>query len=452
MDSELLSEKMVTDQILPSPDVGESTIVDSLDLPSQVIDKSEINSSEKTDELAPVKVEGSEPQDSVESKPEEISFTSSEKTDQVSEPLDAEKTEVINFYDWAQIPRLICSVAEEPATELENLTRGCSWSPDGTCLLVPSADFRIRVYELPRELYSGSMPIEPLAPLNPAFKVKEGGLVYDTCWYPWMSSWEPETCCFLSTSKETPIHLWDAFTGALRATYRAYNQVDEVEAAVSVQFAESGSIIWSGFNNALRSFDTNRPGRQINDVFLKNDFSNTRGIISCIRDNPAMPGLIAFGTYSKCIGLYKDGPLCVLNTDSGVTQIEFSPCGTKLYSAVRRSNEFICWDLRNPGIILNSFEKRQADTNQRIQFCINNNQIISGGTDGIARIWTLDDSADTDLCPSWSVKLSDDCINGVSAHKTLPILATCAGQRFLDEDKTRDNSVRLWHCGTAAQD
>ncbi|CAG5073899.1 Similar to Wrap53: Telomerase Cajal body protein 1 (Rattus norvegicus) [Cotesia congregata] len=360
MDSELPSEKMVTDQILPSPDVEESKIVDSLDLPTQVNDESEINNSEKTDELAPVEVEGTEPKDSVELKPEETSLTSLEKTDQVPEPLEAEKTEVINFYDWTQIPRLICSVAEEPATELENLTRGCSWSPDGTCLLVPSADFRIRVYELPRELYSGSMPIESLAPLNPAFKVKEGGLVYDTCWYPWMSSWEPETCCFLSTSKETPIHLWDAFTGSLRATYRAYNH--------------------------------------------------------------------------------------------GVTQIEFSPCGTKLYSAVRRSNEFICWDLRNPGIILNSFEKRQADTNQRIQFCINNNQIISGGTDGVARIWTLDDSTDTDLCPSWSVKLSDDCINGVSAHKTLPILATCSGQRFLDENKTRDNSVRLWYCGTAAQD
>lgn len=80
------------------------------------------------------------------------------------------------------------------------------------------------------------------------------------------------------------------------------------------------------------------------------------------------------------LGLYKDGPLCVLKTDSGVTQIEFSACGTKLYSAVRRSNEFICWDLRNPGIILKSFEKRQADTNQRIQFCVSNdgNQIISG--------------------------------------------------------------------------
>lgn len=27
----------------------------------------------------------------------------------------------------------------------------------------------------------------------------------------------------VSTSKDSPIHLWDAFTGELRCTYRAYN-------------------------------------------------------------------------------------------------------------------------------------------------------------------------------------------------------------------------------------
>lgn len=144
----------------------------------------------------------------------------------VPETLDSDTiTETLNYYDWSKPLRLLCTVAEEPPTDLENLTRGCIWSPDGTCLLVPSADFRIRVYELPRELYTGTLPgTLPLPPLTPALKIKEGGLVYDTCWYPWMSSWEPDTCCFLSTSKETPVHLWDAFTGSLRATYRAYNQ------------------------------------------------------------------------------------------------------------------------------------------------------------------------------------------------------------------------------------
>ena len=63
-----------------------------------------------------------------------------------------------------------------------------------------------------------------------------------------------------------------------------------------------------------------------------------------------------------------------------MTQIEFSPCGTKLFSVVRRNNEFLCWDLRNPGIVLYSLEGRHSDTNQRIQFDImhNGKEVVSG--------------------------------------------------------------------------
>ena len=81
-------------------------------------------------------------------------------------------------------------------------------------------------------------------------------------------------------------------------------RVDEVEAGISVQFTDGGAQIWSGFKNALRTFETDRPGRQTNTIYLKKDFPNVTGLVSCIRENPAMSGLIAFGTYSKCIGIY----------------------------------------------------------------------------------------------------------------------------------------------------
>ncbi|XP_043269110.1 telomerase Cajal body protein 1 [Venturia canescens] len=251
------------------------------------------------------------------------------------------------------------------------------------------------------------------------------------------------------TSRESPLHLWDAFTGELRATYRPYNQVDEVEAAISVQFVEGGQEIWCGFKGALRSFDTSRPGRQKETISLKKDFPNVTGIVSCIRENPIMPGLIAFGTYSKSIGLYNNGPLCSLQTESGVTQIEFSPCGTKLYSAVRRSNEFLCWDLRNPGVLLYSMKNRHSNTNQKIMFAISSDgtQIVSGGTDGFIGIWQETDllKEEEELSPFSRIQLSKDCINGVSIHKFLPILATSSGQRLCeDEFIDRDNSVRLW--------
>ncbi|XP_076234119.1 telomerase Cajal body protein 1 homolog isoform X2 [Calliopsis andreniformis] len=279
--------------------------------------------------------------------------------------------------------------------------------------------------------------------------IKEGGLIYDTCWYPFMNSWDPATCCFLSTSRESPIHLWDAFNGELRATYRAYNQVDEVEASISAHFINSGTEIWAGFKNALRVFNVERPGRQINTIQLKKDFPNASGLISCIRENPIMPGLVAFGTYSKLIGLYRDGPLCTFKTGNGVTQIEFSACGTKMFSAVRRSNEFLCWDLRNPGVVLYSLQGRQSDTNQRIQFDIapDGKQIVSGGTDGNIVVWELHQGTEyRDLNVMHKIQLSRDCINGISLHKSLPIIATSTGQRLCDNTmQYRDNNVRLWH-------
>lgn len=132
------------------------------------------------------------------------------------------------YYNWNNSPRLLCeATAEYQTTEsYENFTKGCQWSPDRTCLLVPSEDFRIRIYELPTELYSEKIPSNlSSTKFSAALTVKEGGLIYDACWYPFMNSWEPASCCFLSTSKESPIHLWDAFNGELRATYRAYNQL-----------------------------------------------------------------------------------------------------------------------------------------------------------------------------------------------------------------------------------
>lgn len=353
-------------------------------------------------------------------------------------------------YNWSRAPKPLCVATKEyqPTDLYENFTKGCQWSPDGTCLLVPSEDLRIRIYELPRELYSGQFSSNFIqTDFKPALTVKEGGLIYDVCWYPFMNSWEPITCCFLSTSRESPVHLWDAFTGELRATYQPYNQVDEIEASLSVQFVNSGREIWCGFKNAVRTFDTDRPGRQTSTIQFKHDFPNMIGLVSCIRENPIMPGLIALGTYSKYIGLYKDGPLCTFQTGSGVTQVEFSSCGMKLFSAVRKNNEFLCWDLRNPGTVLYFLQGRQSDTNQRIQFAItpDNKQIISGGIDGNITVWELPESIDyEDLNPKYKIKLSKDCINGTSLHKSLPIIATTSGQRQYDVKNHRDNSVRLW--------
>ncbi|KAK3011110.1 hypothetical protein RJ639_012669 [Escallonia herrerae] len=52
---------------------------------------------------------------------------------------------------------------------------------------------------------------------------------------------DPVTCVFASTTRDHPIHLWDATSGELRCTYRAYDAMDEISAAFSVGFNPVGT-------------------------------------------------------------------------------------------------------------------------------------------------------------------------------------------------------------------
>ena len=63
------------------------------------------------------------------------------------------------------------------------------------------------------------------SPLTPCVSMKEGETVYDFCWYPKMDSAQPATCCMAVTAQYQPIHLYDAFDGHIRATYRYYSKV-----------------------------------------------------------------------------------------------------------------------------------------------------------------------------------------------------------------------------------
>ena len=84
-----------------------------------------------------------------------------------------------------------------PSTEnKQHYTKGCLWSPDGTCLLVPVHLDGMHVVELPTDLYTvNEINVERnLSELSSAVHVKEGGTVYDCCWYPYMNSSDPASC------------------------------------------------------------------------------------------------------------------------------------------------------------------------------------------------------------------------------------------------------------------
>lgn len=368
-------------------------------------------------------------------------------------------------YNFSQVPKFLANCSEE--FQKSNFLKGCKWAPDGSCILTNSEDRCLRLFNLPEQIYNSE--INNIPPLESVLKMQESGTIYDYCWYPGMSSTMPETCCLLSTSKDTPVHMWDAFTAELRCSYRAYDQMDEVVAANSLAFSLDGQKLYCGFNKMIRVFDVERPGRQFTErpTYVKKS-GGQAGIISCITPSPVNHNLYATGSYSKEIALYWEPAgnlMCMFQGhQGGVTHILFSPDGNRIYSGGRKDPEILCWDLRSPGTILFTL-LRQSETNQRIYFDLDRSgrYIMSGNHDGTITVWDttaapVTVSSDTDplLYPCLIYPAHNDTTNGISIHPSLPIVASTSGQRHFsvfddsgsEDDTTQKptyaNNLQLW--------
>ena len=71
-----------------------------------------------------------------------------------------------------------------------------------------------------------SLKVKEGKPWSPCLTMREGETVYDLSWFPGMTSADPETCCFAATAKDHPVHLYDAFDGHIRASYRSVRKID----------------------------------------------------------------------------------------------------------------------------------------------------------------------------------------------------------------------------------
>ncbi|XP_068128185.1 telomerase Cajal body protein 1 [Hyperolius riggenbachi] len=367
-------------------------------------------------------------------------------------------------YDFSQPPWSLTGAWSDYANSPQNFLKGCKWAPDGSCILTNSDDNILRIYNLSPEIYSGEWDL--LQEMAPVLRMAEGDTIYDYCWYPPMTSSDPETCFIASSSRDNPIHVWDAFNGKLKASYRPYNHLDELTAAHSLCFSPDGSQLYSGFDKMIRVFDTSRPGRDFKcrPTFQKK--VGQPGIISCIVFSPNQD-IYACGSYSKCLGLYSylEGiSLAVLEGhQGGVTHLLFSSDGNCIFSGGRKDPEILCWDVRHPGQILSSF-KRAVATNQRIYFDmeISGRYLLSGDTQGLVTVWDMmSPPVEGVSLPVLQFQAQRDCVNGISLHPSLPILATTSGQRkFPDSEdsgdesqeplktsKTGENCLQLWWCG-----
>ncbi|KAH8381115.1 hypothetical protein KR200_002232 [Drosophila serrata] len=334
------------------------------------------------------------------------------------------------------------------SADAQHYTKGCYWSPDGTCLLVPVHLDGMHVMELPADLYATptmQTTTRDLSKLQSAVHVPEGGTVYDCVWYPHMNSQQPESCFWLATRQHEPIHMWDAFDGTLRCSYSGYDAVDEVMAAISLGFSADGQRIFAGYKRCIKIFDTNRPGRICDDYPVK--FA-----ISCIAQTSESPNTLTCGNWHGYIQHFdlrcspKQGPLFTLGGHKGgITQLRYAegaPGECYLFSGARKCSKLLQWDMRNYKAPLAEFQ-RNVDTNQRIQFdfTTGHSWMLSGDTTGVVNIWDLGGDKEATSLP-----LHTDCCNGIALNPTLPIMATGSGQYHfigsdVDDDITMNGTV-----------
>lgn len=101
-----------------------------------------------------------------------------------------------------------------------------------------------------------------------------------------------------------PIHLWDALSGELRGSYRAYNAVDEVTAAHCCGFSSDGARIFAGYNKMLRIFDVGCPGRAYTEIVTHR--RDAPGLQGAPAVHPAAP----FHCLTHCSCLLKHALTC----------------------------------------------------------------------------------------------------------------------------------------------
>ena len=196
---------------------------------------------------------------------------------------------------------------------------GVQFSPDGLCVLTCVRD-EFRLYNThtaiaPEANLEGDPP-QPqqqqassvASSWSAALRCKGGDVVQSYDWYPHMTSNDAGTCCFLGTSREQPIHLYDAYyAGVIRATYAPYNpERDEPMSPLLAKFDATGSkLLCGGFKSDrfLHMFDTARPGRDSLGCYklgkTRRSHDGQKGLVSslCWAKN-TNSNIFAVGTYS----------------------------------------------------------------------------------------------------------------------------------------------------------
>ena len=202
--------------------------------------------------------------------------------------------------------------------------------------------------------------------------------------------------CYLIASKDQPVHLYDALTGQLRASYPYIDHQERYVSPHSMIFSSDGSRIICGSKNQVAVFSVDRQGGP--DVIMSTKTATKPGIISALALDGTGDNVLAVGTFSATVALFADegqGGLIATfacQNKGGVIKLVWSKCARYLFISSRRASCIEIWDVRGNPEFTGSFDDAAMDTNQRLgaDYASDGKWFAAGGTDGNIRIWCAD--------------------------------------------------------------
>ena len=273
--------------------------------------------------------------------------------------------------------------------------------------------------------------------LNEVIDINVGESIFDLSWYPYANIIDPLTYCYVTASRDHPIHLWDALSGKIRCSYVGYNHFVELDTVNSLSFNLTGDKLYAGSNRMIRCFDVANPGSNginIPTCSTKRDPLGQKGIISCIRFSPDQSGVFAAGSYAHSVGIYVENmegcALELRQLEAAVTCLRWSIDGYNLWIGGRNSSNISCWDVRKTRSEVGKIQ-RNLNSNQRMTFDLDpwGKYLATGSQDGNLLIY---DTKTFELIHS--KKISNDCVNSCSLHPYSSMMVTSIGQRSFDNN------------------
>lgn len=318
-----------------------------------------------------------------------------------------------------------------------NFVKSVAFAPDGSQLLTTNEDRSARL-----------LRCDPSGRIDVKLKYEHGESIYDAAWFP---SIDAEARCFVTSSRDHPLQLWDGDTHMLRASYVALDEVYEPVAALSCAFAPTGDRLFAGYENRLRVFDVaspTTPPRLVNTFHRKLCPIGVQGLLSCFAFQPQASECYAVGSYGGAIGLFDErcdnnGASALLHSAhvGGITQLRFTPNGFYLFSGARKDPHLVCWDLRTNTPFCRF--TRQCNTNQRLQFDISpSGGLLLTPSGNSLDVYNLFSGDFVEPKPMVSHRF-EAAVNSVSLHPTRPVVAVGTGERKTTAPDREANRVHM---------